>query len=443
MKPWVDWLSAKAFGKKLRRLHAWNAWLVLMLAASGVILFLPLRQLGAGRVMMRYAHVYLGLISLLIIVLYLPLIVKHWRQLRKRPGQRINLIVVLGILTGWIVSGVLLWQFRLLPDRWSGTALFFHDLFTWVGVPYAVYHSISRSRWVKKSQVMVRQPSITHSAAADTAVPPAANPEEMDDTAAGLANVLVDHPAKSGIFDNLPISRRSFIRFSLGALLALGVGPAFYRWVKTTFDSGGEQVQQLAASAKNEGMLPVPKPLPQSSPPAGGGAEGNFRIYTVTDMPSFTADNWSFSIKGLVDKPQTWNWQQFLKLKRSVQVSDFHCVTGWSVYHLTWEGIPLSQLLNLAGVQAEAKYIKFYSGDKVYTDTLTLEQARMKDVMVAVLMDGQPIPNKLGGPVRLIVPEMYAYKSVKWLETIELIPQNEIGFWELRGYDTDAWVNKT
>jgi DMSO/TMAO reductase YedYZ molybdopterin-dependent catalytic subunit len=92
-------------------------------------------------------------------------------------------------------------------------------------------------------------------------------------------------------------------------------------------------------------------------------------------------------------------------------------------------------------VKKEAKYVKFYSGDKVYTDTLDLEQvAGLDDVMVAVLMDGQPIPQKLGGPVRLVVPKMYAYKSVKWLQAIELIDKEHIGYWELRGYDMDAWV---
>jgi DMSO/TMAO reductase YedYZ molybdopterin-dependent catalytic subunit len=118
-------------------------------------------------------------------------------------------------------------------------------------------------------------------------------------------------------------------------------------------------------------------------------------------------------------------------------------VTGWSVYHVTYEGIPLSQFLDMAKVKSKARYVKLYSGDGVYTDTLTLEQARLEDVMVAVLMDGQLIPQKLGGPVRLIVPQMYAYKSVKWLKAIELIEEEHVGYWEARGYDTDAWVGKS
>lgn len=187
-------------------------------------------------------------------------------------------------------------------------------------------------------------------------------------------------------------------------------------------------------------MVPLPQPMPASAPPAGGGAKGDFRIYSVTPIPSFSNATWSFKIDGLVDKPMTWNWEQFVKLARKVQVSDFHCVTGWSVYKNTWEGIPLKQFLQEAGVQTTAKTVKFYSGDGVYTDSLTLEQAQMDDIMVAMPHDGNLIPSDLGGPVRLIVPKMYAYKSVKWLNRIELIDKDHVGYWEERGYDIDAWV---
>lgn len=96
-------------------------------------------------------------------------------------------------------------------------------------------------------------------------------------------------------------------------------------------------------------------------------------------------------------------------------------------------GPPLSKLLDMAGVQPGAVMVKFYSGDGVYTDSLTLDQARMDDIMVAVMHDGKPIPNQLGGPVRLVTPQMYAYKSVKWLNRIELINEDYVGYWEQRG----------
>jgi methionine sulfoxide reductase catalytic subunit len=217
--------------------------------------------------------------------------------------------------------------------------------------------------------------------------------------------------------------------------------PPFFRWALREMGSAPSTgAAKDTPLTDGNSMLPAPEPLPDSANVIGGGARGEFQIYSVTRLPSFDSATWQFAIDGLVDRPATWNWEQFLKLSRTVQVSDFHCVTGWSVYHNTWEGIRLSKLLEQAGVQSKANFVKFYSGDGVYTDTLSLEQANMEDVLVAVLHDGKPIHRDYGGPVRLIVPRMYAYKSVKWLNRIELIEKDQIGFWEQRGYDTDAWV---
>ncbi|TVY05536.1 molybdopterin-dependent oxidoreductase [Paenibacillus cremeus] len=416
-KPWIEWLSGVAYGKKLKKLHSWNAWLLLFLTVTGILLFVPsVRELGEGRAWLKQAHIWLGVISIIVLVLYLPLLSKHWKQLRAKTSQRLNLGLVLFLLVGWIVTGIMLWQLRSLPPGWTNVALILHDLFTWVGAPYAVYHSISRSRWMKAARAKKA-------------------------SAAG-AEVVEERTAAGRVIDMLQkakVSRSAFLRMTVGALLLLCVGPSFYRWMKGVSDTGGTDLSLIRGEDGNH-MDPPPVALPESNPPVGGGGKGQFRIYTVTDIPSFSSDNWKFAISGLVEKEQVWDWKQFLDLKRKVQVSDFHCVTGWSVYKNTWEGIPLSELLKLAQVKPQAKFVKFYSGDKVYTDCLSLEQAKMDDVMVAVMIDGKPIPQDLGGPVRLVVPQMYAYKSVKWLQAIELIDKEHIGYWELRGYDNDAWV---
>jgi DMSO/TMAO reductase YedYZ molybdopterin-dependent catalytic subunit len=427
------------FGRRLRRLHAWNAWTLLALTVTGIALYVPVlrRVLGEGRVWLKQLHIGIGLLSVVLLLLYVPHLAKHWRQLRERWSQRGNLLLVLAIVAGWSVSGLVLWQFRWLPPEWSGVALFWHDALTWVGVPYALYHSISRSRWVKRaSRAAAPQPAGAVRAAA---VPqPQAAPElAAAPPPAGAARAAAD--AVLARLKETRLSRGAFLRGAAGLGLLLVVGPPFYRWLKGATDSGGAELQQIAADSGNR-MTPDPVPLPDSMPPKGGGGRGNFRIYTVTDIPSFTSDTWKFALSGLVAKPQTFDWEQFLKLPRKVQVSDFHCVTGWSVTSVTWEGIPLKELLALGEPDTKAKYVKFYSGDGVYTDALSLEQAHMDDVMVAVLMDGKPIPQQLGGPVRLVVPKMYAYKSVKWLQGIELIDKEHIGYWELRGYDNDAWV---
>ncbi|MBA2940659.1 molybdopterin-dependent oxidoreductase [Paenibacillus sp. CGMCC 1.16610] len=430
------WLK-QSFGKRLNAIHSWNAWILLLLTITGIVLSIGAIRgdLGIVRVSLKQLHIYLGVASILLMILYAPMIRKHWRQIRTRRNQRANLVFVLALLVGWAASGVVLWQFRHLPPALNNAALLIHDLLTWVGVPYAVYHAISRSRWLKRQQRLDQ--------AAAAVKPPAAQPAAVPPVAA--SDATAERSAAQAVIAALkasPITRASFLRLAAGLVLVIAVGPAFYRWIKGAFDTGGSSTAEYVAGDGNS-MLPPPAPLPDSAAVVGGGAQGNFRIYTVTEIPAFSSENWQFAISGLVDKPAVWNWEEFLKLKRTVQVSNFHCVTGWSIYNCTWEGIPLKQFLAAAGVQSKAKFVKFYSGDKVYTDALSLEQAEGDDIMVAVMLDGKPIPQKLGGPVRLIVPQMYAYKSVKWLQAIELIEKEHMGYWEVRGYDNDAWVDRS
>lgn len=413
------------FGKQLVELHRWNAWLVVALAVSGLILSWGAARgwLGEGRVWIKQLHIYIGLITGIVLVLYAPLLKRHLKQLRGRPGQRGNLAFVVFLLLGWLASGIVLWQLRHLPPRWATNALVVHDLLTWVGLPYAAYHSITRMRWAKKPQ---RRAVRTDDRA-----------EAAGGTDAGRPSAGALHPAAS---PQPWMTRRQFIRSAVGVALAAAVLPSFFRWMGSSLSLNAGTGNIAADETDANRMLPAPQPLPDSANVIGGGAKGSFRLYTVTPLPHFDSDSWRFTIDGLVDKPATWTWEQFLAIKRKVQVSDFHCVTGWSVYGNTWEGIPLAQLLDAAGVRTNAQFVKFYSGDGVYTDALSLEQARMKDVLVAVLHDGKPIHRDYGGPVRLIVPGMYAYKSVKWLDRIELIERPHIGYWEERGYDNDAWV---
>ncbi|WP_274363789.1 molybdopterin-dependent oxidoreductase [Paenibacillus thermotolerans] len=403
----------RGYGKKLAALHSWNGWIVALLAATGLMLAgANWRELlGEGRVWIKWLHIAVGLLSIVPVIWYLFLAGKHWKQLRNRPLQRFNVLVVLALLLGWFASGAVLWQHRAAGPPLAGAALAVHDLLTWIGLPYIVFHSLTRLKWLKEPR--------RRAVAAEPQEPPL-------------------HPAAG----HRPLyERRAFMRWLIGAGLTLAVGPSLLKWLGSAFGVSGsaEALERLVQNDANR-LAPAPSPLPESLPPAGGGARGSFRIYTVTKIPAFTNDSWSFAVDGLVERRLQWDWPQFLELKRSVQVSDFHCVTGWSVYDNTWEGIPLKQLLELAGVKPNARNVKFYSGDGVYTDSLTLEQASMNDAMIAVMHDGRQIPSDLGGPVRLIVPKMYAYKSVKWLTRIELIEEDHIGYWEERGYPLDAWV---
>ncbi|WP_141430865.1 molybdopterin-dependent oxidoreductase [Bacillus sp. 03113] len=389
--------------KKLTRLHHLNAIMFLVLSITGFILFSSSFRsaLPSIRVGIRSVHVWIGIISCLPFLFYLPKMKNHLFTLRKRKNNRLNLHVVLTILVLLIVSGFLLTFHRELPLRVVSASLFVHDIATWFGVPYAIYHSMTRSKWFKAlEKSKIRE-----------------EPMVIDDY-------------------NPIYKRRTFLRVTSGGVIALLFAPVIVKWLKTYFPSIGETTSPSNAAA----FTPLPAADPSSLPPIGGGRNGEFRYYTVTEMPSLSSNNWTFTIDGLVEQSKTYNWNQFIELKRSVQVSDFHCITGWSVYNITWEGIPLHQFLKEAGVKGKAKYVKFYSSDGVYTDTLTIDQAMMEDMMVALMIDGELISQKNGGPVRLITPKMYAYKSVKWLNRIELIEKEHTGYWEERGYSKDAWV---
>ncbi|WP_340028282.1 molybdopterin-dependent oxidoreductase [Paenibacillus sp. FSL H7-0940] len=443
MKQWLK-NRRKGYGKKLVSIHAWNAWIVVILAITGLMLVGGFWReiLGIGRVWLKWLHIIVGLAMLAPVVYYLILAGKHWRQLRNRPWQRVNTIFVLALLVGWLLSGIVLWQFKLAGPRWSNAALLIHDLLTWVGLPYIIYHSITRTKWLKDPARRAVKTTTTSTRTQNTADPSDSISDEKE-TPAAISSSQFDRsserdPLKSEERPQPLYTRRAFIRSAVGVGLAVTLGPTFISWVGRNLKIDNS-IDSMLENDPNR-MVPLPQPLSASSPPIGGGAEGHFRVYTVTPIPSFSNANWSFRIDGLVERAQVWNWEQFVKLTRTVQVSDFHCVTGWSVYKNTWEGISLAQLLKQAGVKPEAHSVKFYSGDGVYTDAITMDQAQMEDIMVAVMHDGKPIPADLGGPVRLVIPQMYAYKSVKWLNRIELIDSEHIGYWEERGYDKDAWL---
>ena len=171
--------------------------------------------------------------------------------------------------------------------------------------------------------------------------------------------------------------------------------------------------------------------------------QGGFRIYTVAPIPKFDPANWALMVGGLVSKQLRISYDDLLALPSATQTGDFYCVTGWSVPNLTWQGVRLQSLLDLAGGQQAAKAIVFTSADGAYTDGLTLDQALAPDVMLAYSMNGRPLPLNQGLPLRLIVPEMYGYKSVKWVNRIDLVPKAGPGYWEVRGYDVDAYIDKS
>ncbi|MEV7677014.1 molybdopterin-dependent oxidoreductase [Streptomyces sp. NPDC056909] len=174
--------------------------------------------------------------------------------------------------------------------------------------------------------------------------------------------------------------------------------------------------------------------------PNGGG----FRYYSVTaSVPRKNADTYRLTVDGLVDRPTTYTLDALRKLPQTRMVRDVQCVTGWRVPHTPFEGVRLSDLLDAAGVRPGAGAVRFTCFDGAYSESLTLEQARRADVLVALRMRDEAIGHAHGGPVRLYVAPMYFYKSAKWLSGISVTSEVRPGYWEERGYDVDAWVGRS
>ena len=203
-----------------------------------------------------------------------------------------------------------------------------------------------------------------------------------------------------------PLGRRAF-------LAAMGVGASSLVW--------GDKALQLFQSA-----VPV----------------GNrWRIYAIDlPYPVYDPASWTLTVDGMVDRPQRFTMADLRALAPARQTTDFHCVTGWSVPDVRWRGVRFATLLARAGVKPGAKALKFTSAEVPYVDTLTLEQLRAPDAMVAFDMDDEPLTREHGAPARVVMPRMYGYKGVKWLERITVVDRIEDGYWEQRGYSRDAYV---
>ena len=166
-----------------------------------------------------------------------------------------------------------------------------------------------------------------------------------------------------------------------------------------------------------------------------------FRFYTVTgEYPVIPADTYELTVGGMVRHPLKLNIADLRSMKRTKLVHRFQCVTGWYVPDVHWEGVRLSEVLERAGVDPRATALRFFSADGVYTESLTLAQARLPNILVADKMLGANVTSNHGGPVRLYVAPMYGYKSIKWMNRIEVTNEVVPGFWEDNGYPTDAWI---
>jgi len=171
---------------------------------------------------------------------------------------------------------------------------------------------------------------------------------------------------------------------------------------------------------------------------------GRFRIYTVTGgLPERSRASYRLRVHGRVERELDLSFNDLLAIPPTELVRDFQCVTGWRVPDVPWKGVRLRDILDRAGVLDDGDAVRFVSFDGAYSESLTLSQARRNDVMVAYELEGEPLSSAHGGPARLYVAPMYGYKSLKWLQSIEVTRRVVPGYWEQRGYDVDGWVGRS
>ena len=174
--------------------------------------------------------------------------------------------------------------------------------------------------------------------------------------------------------------------------------------------------------------------------PPGQFITEKFPVLTFGKSPEIYLNNWEFTAYGLVNKQIKFNWSEFTNLKSTKITAQFHCVTQWSRLENTWEGIPFSTISEIIQPKPNARFamVHCYGG---YSTNLELSSMLESNVLLAYKHDNQPLTTQHGGPMRLVIPNRYGWKSAKWVKGIELMEQNAPGFWESRGYHMygDPW----
>ncbi|HEY1480073.1 MAG TPA: molybdopterin-dependent oxidoreductase [Gaiellales bacterium] len=230
---------------------------------------------------------------------------------------------------------------------------------------------------------------------------------------------MPDQSPKETPRDGLPVGRAAFLATILAGIGGIALAPKISGTINGAVDSLPEGIGALV--------------------PGGG-----WRIYSVeAPLPTFHPATFQLKVHGFVERPVTLSWSKVAALPGATQISTFHCVTGWTVDNVHWEGIRGSTIADLVKPTKAATHVTFQSLETPYVDQLTRAQFELPDTMLARHMNGKPVSRQHGAPLKLVVPQMYGYKGVKWVTEIRYDSVEEPGYWEQRGYDTDAWVGRS
>lgn len=199
-----------------------------------------------------------------------------------------------------------------------------------------------------------------------------------------------------------------------------------------------------APDGLDPGIIVSPDTRRSQRIPPGQSRTRKWPVLDASGPPALDPAQWSLKVFGLVERPLSFTLEEFRTLPRVKVFADFHCVTRWSRLGNVWEGVSVRELLSRAGVKPEAKFVLCHGFDGGWTTNLPLADFMAEDALLADLHDGEPISLEHGGPVRGMVPQLYAWKSAKWIKAIELIPHDKPGYWENGGYHMrgDPWTEQ-
>ncbi|MDH3583314.1 MAG: molybdopterin-dependent oxidoreductase [Phycisphaerae bacterium] len=206
-----------------------------------------------------------------------------------------------------------------------------------------------------------------------------------------------------------------------------------------------KRMEQTPASA-DERPLGLGPPnrhgMPQLPPDQVATEGGKWPVLDLGEQPQISREDWHLSVDGACSQPVTLDWAGLSELEQVEMQSDFHCVTRWSRLDIPWVGVPLAAVIALAEPLDEATCVMCHGSDG-YSTNIPLAEALKDDVLLAHTADGGPLPREHGGPVRVITPQLWAWKGAKWISRIELMLEDRPGFWEQRGYSNTAhpWRN--
>jgi DMSO/TMAO reductase YedYZ molybdopterin-dependent catalytic subunit len=201
-----------------------------------------------------------------------------------------------------------------------------------------------------------------------------------------------------------------------------------------------EAKQKWAEKQKARGARALTEPRHDRLPP-GQKLTTGFPVLDLGVQPEIPSTEWRLRLDGVVENPTELTWEQFNALPQVEDVSDFHCVTTWSRYDCRWGGVAFTTLFELVKPKPEARFVYFTSYDG-YSTNVALDKCLDDDVLVATSFDGNPVTREHGGPARIIIPKLYAWKGAKFVRAITFLENDKLGFWEVRGYSNtaDPWT---